>query len=505
MKKRVSTALILVLATASYAEVLLPSVISSKMVLQRGVEAPIWGWADPGEEVTVTFAGQAHTAIPDAQGNWRVTLEPMAASLESREMVIRGKNEIILNDILVGEVWLASGQSNMEWGIGAIVPEEKAYAMAQQSNAYIRAFHVDVHVLASIPMDDVEGHWKSAAEMLTETPNVSAVAFFFALKLQEELGIPVAFLDVNWGGHRIEPFIPEEGATAVGLTVRSGIGALTDSKKAAEKLRWMAASILESADAADQGIKKAYSEYKVYGWGAPNFIHNAMIVPVTPYAIRGAIWYQGESNRGDVEYFHKLQALSAGWSQVFNVKDIPLYQVQIAPFSYNRTDDRDSTLCDNIWEAQYRAAKEIPGMGIVAIHDNDIDIKDIHPRKKRTVGERLAAQALKKQYGQNVVTAGPRVSRAVLNGATVVVSFSDIDQGLVTSDGQGPSWFELSEDGETFFMATAEIVGKDVHVRVTDVPAPKFVRMGWDDSAIPNLKDKNGWPVFAFNSLSVEP
>jgi sialate O-acetylesterase len=229
-----------------------------------------------------------------------------------------------------------------------------------------------------------------------------------------------------------------------------------------------------------------------------------MIAPLTPYAIRGAIWYQGESNRGAKDYFKKLQGLSKGWSKVFKVDNLPLYQVQIAPFAYNRGKPGDSTLCDSIWSAQYRGADEIPGMGLVAIHDTNIDIHNIHPEYKRPVGNRLAALALKNQYGKDVVTTGPRVAAAKLKGSKVIVSFKDVDQGLVTADGKAPSWFELSVDGKAFVQADAMIQGNIVEVSVAGMPAPKYVRMGWADVAIPNLKDKNGWPVFAFPAQAVE-
>jgi sialate O-acetylesterase len=489
----------------SDAAVVLPKVIASQMVLQRGVSVPIWGWADQGEAVTVSFAGQTKQALPDRSGKWVVHLDPLTASAESRVMTIQGNNEIELTDVLVGEVWLASGQSNMEWTFRAIAKEEQAYAVAQKDNKSLRAFHVHQHITAGIPLDDTEGAWKDCAEMVGGSLNsVSAVGFFFALKLHQELGIPVAFIDANWGGQRIEPFIAEEGYQALGLNYRKP-RVNADPKAIAAQLKEIAASVDRAKLAAEQGRKVPFlAGDQVYG-RAENGIYNAMIAPVTPYAIKGAIWYQGESNRGSKDYFKKLQALSAGWSKVFNVEDIPLYQVQIAPFDYTRgKNPNDSTLCDTIWQAQYQGAAKIPGMGVVAIHDTKIDIKNIHPVYKAPVAERLAAQALKNQYGKDVVTTGPTFANARLSGSTVVVSFKDLDQGLSTTDGQSPSWFELSADGKTFVKATAVIRGNTVEVSAAAVTAPKFVRMGWKDIAIPNLNDKNGWPAFAFSAQPVQ-
>lgn len=504
--KRHGIALLALLATASLADVYMPRVISSKMVLQRGISAPVWGWADEGEEVTVEFAGQAHKAMPGKNGKWMVTLAPLTASAEPREMTIKGKNEIRLSDILVGEVWLASGQSNMEWPFSRIAKEEQAFVRTLKDNQLVRAFHVDHHVKAGVPMDDTSGRWKTCKELVGGNLNtVSAVGFFFAHKLQQELGVPVAILDANWGGQPIEQFIPEEGYKALGLNYHKG----RINPASAESMKEMADTMADAAKAAKRGIRMSYDATFVYAiphrQKTPNGIYNSMIAPLTPYAISGAIWYQGESNRGTKNYFKKLQALSAGWSQVFNAKDIPLYQVQIAPFDYSRGKNQgDSTLCDTIWAAQYKGAAEIPGMEIVAIHDTHIDIRDIHPAHKRPVGERLAAMALGKQYGKNVVATGPSFASAARNGSTVIVAFHDVDQGLATNDGKAPSWFELSGDGKTFVQANAAIRGNTVEVSAAAVPTPKFVRMGWADIAIPNLKDKNGWPVFSFPAKEIK-
>ena len=505
MKKITTLALLLgVAASLASADVVLPKVIASQMVLQRGVAAPVWGWADQGESVTVTFAGQSKTATPDATGKWMVKLDPLTASAESRVMTVHGNNKIQLEDVLVGEVWLASGQSNMEWTLAQVAQAEQAFATTQKANRLVRAFHVDQHLSSGVPLDDTSGHWKNCAEILQPPMrSVSAVGFFFALKLQQELGVPVAILDANWGGTRIECYIPDEGYKAVGLKYNKR-GGSADAKVIAARARQTVATMNQVAAAADKGIKMAFAVPDLYG-NSENFIYNAMIAPLTPYAIKGAIWYQGESNRGANDYFKKLQALSAGWSQVFDVKDIPLYQVQIAPFDYNRgKNSKDSRLCDTIWTAQYKGAAEVPGMGIVAIHDTNIDIKNIHPVEKRPVAERLAAQALKNQYAKEVVATGPRFAAAKRDGSTVTVSFKDIDQGLSTTDGNAPSWFELSADGKVFVSAQAVIEGNTVEVSAASVPAPASVRMGWADIAIPNLSDKNGWPVFAFPAQPVQ-
>jgi len=487
------------------ADVVLSSIISNGMVLQRGVKAPVWGWADAGEEVTVEFGGQVKKAMPGPDRKWMVELDPLEASATPRGMSISGKNKILLENILVGEVWIAAGQSNMDWTFHQIDPAEREFAETQKENSLIRAFHVHKNLKAGIPMDDTAGVWKDAAQMVAGRNSVSAVGFFFALDLAKSLGIPVAILDVNWGGQKIEPFLAPEGYQAVGLPLKKPDRQVRKSaQEAAGQIASAKASIEEASQAAQKGLMMAFNAPNPYG-DAENFIYNAMVAPMAPYAVQGTIWYQGESNRGSEDYLKKLQALSAGRSQVFRVKDMPLLLVHIAPYYYSKGKDPSaSLLADTVWAAQYQAAETIPGVVVVPIHDTNIDIKNIHPIHKRTVGERLAAAALKNQYEkEGVVASAPRFQSATREGSKVVVSFSGILNGLVTTDGQAPSWFELSTDGVSFVPAQAELQGNTVLVSAESIPEPKFVRMGWRDIAIPNLKDKDAWPAFAFASQPV--
>jgi len=487
------------------ADVVLASIISNGMVLQRGVPAPVWGWADAGEEVTVEFGGQVKKAMPGPDRKWMVELDPLEASATPRSMTIAGKNKILLENILVGEVWIASGQSNMDWTFHQIDPVEREFAESQKDNSLVRAFHVYRNLKAGIPMDDTAGVWKDAAQMVTPPNTTSAVGFFFALDLAKSLGIPVAILDVNWGGQKIESFLAPEGYQAAGLPFKEPDRRVSrDAQAAANIIAAGRASIEEASQAAQKGLMMAFNAPNPYG-DAENFIYNAMVAPLAPYAVQGTIWYQGESNRGAGDYLKKLQALTTGWSQVFRVNDMPFLLVQIAPNDYSKGKDSSSSLLgDTIWAAQYKAAETIPGVAVVPIHDTNIDIQNIHPIHKRVVGERLAATALKNQYKkEGVVASAPRFQSASREGSKVVVSFSGILNGLTTSDGQAPSWFELSGDGAAFVPAQAELQGNTVLVSAESIPEPKFVRMGWRDIAIPNLKDKDAWPVFAFPSQPV--
>ncbi|PXA04680.1 sialate O-acetylesterase [Coraliomargarita sinensis] len=429
--------ILLITMPLARAEVVLPEIFQDHMILQQGVPNCIWGTAEPGERVTAGFAGQQVSAKADHDGNWKLYLAPLAASSEPRELTVEASNRIALQDVLVGEVWWASGQSNMATGIRQSRGDQQKVFAAQKDNKRVRAY--------------IRGKWYLLSEQATQT---SAVAFFFALKLEQTLDVPVAYVVVAQNGSKIEPFVPPAEAEAYELGPKSS---------------------------------------KIY---------NERVAPLTDYAIKGVIWYQGESNRGADNYFDSLKALYSGWSRVFEMPELPFYQVQIAPF--NKQEEKTSLISDSVWAAQYRAAEEIPGMGIIPLHDTGISVKRIHPRSKQPVGERLAALALKHQYGKDVVTTGPVFSRAIRQSDKILVRFDHVDEGLTTTDGKSPSYFELSSDGKNFVEAEARIKGEHVEVMAEGVSEPEFVRMGWFDIAIPNLTDKNGWPVFAFPAQPVE-
>jgi len=419
------------------AEVVLPEIFQDHMILQQGVSNKVWGTAEPGEEVTIRFSGKKYSTITEDSGEWKVELSSLEASSESREMMISGENSLVIKDILVGEVWLASGQSNMVSGIKQVPGLQRKIFVEERDNHRIRGY--------------INGKWYLLSEQALHT---SAVGFFFANRLEKALSVPVAYVVVAALGSKIEPFVPPEEAKAYSLGNKA------------------------------------------------SGIFNKRIVPLAPYSFKGVIWYQGESNRGSENYFECLKALHEGWSRVFQMRSLPFYQVQIAPF--NKALQKTSLISEGVWAAQYRAAKEISGMEIIPLHDTGISVKHIHPRSKQPVGERLAAMALKHQYGKNVVTRGPSMSAAFQKGGDVLVQFVKIDEGLTTKDGKSPSFFELSEDGITYLDAKAEIMGDKVKVFSPDQFVPKYVRMGWNDIAIPNLMDKNGWPVFAFPAQAVE-
>jgi sialate O-acetylesterase len=446
-------------ASQLHADVKLPAVFSDHMVIQRDVEAPVWGWAEKGGKITVSFAGSTVSTTAGEDGKWMLKLPKQGASSKPQELKVKGTNEIVLKNVLVGDVWICSGQSNMEWALKACTKTPNEVVEAHKDNTRLRLFNIPKHIKAPQPAEDTEGTWTTTADA-NACLGFSGCGFFFGSKLQQELGVPIGLIGTNWGGTPVDEWI---------------------SNKAAKEML---------------GVERKQS------------IYNGMVAPLVPFAIKGAIWYQGESNRGNdfPQYFDKMNALITGWREDFQVGDFPFYQVQIAPFQYNKNGDGDhETLARNIWASQYKAAKEIRNCGVVPIHDTIHGvINNIHPWDKQPVGERLAMLALKKDYGKDVPFTGPEFASATAKSGKVVVSFDGIVDGLATIDGGKPSCFEIAGADMAFVAAEAVIDGNTVVVSAGDVAAPKYVKMGWNEIQIPNLTDKNGWPVFQFPAQEVK-
>ncbi|MDP4721982.1 MAG: sialate O-acetylesterase [Akkermansiaceae bacterium] len=506
------SAFTLLTASSAIADVTLPAIINSQMVLQHGTKAPIWGWADAGEKVSVSFAGQTKDTTAAADGKWMVTLEPLKVSAEPQVMKIKGNNTLTLDDILVGEVWLASGQSNMEFSIGAIVKEEQEIVSAEKNNKLLRMFCVSPKVQSALPLEDTAGYWSDCSYFIKRMEegkikgydSHSAVGFFFGLKLQQELNVPVAVIDTSWGGTQIERWIADEGYEMEGIPFRKVSSKEEASAiEARDQLMQKIATWRAAAEVAIENDEMVTPNLEVPKANASNAIHNGMVAPLVPYAVKGTVWYQGEGNKGSEDYFEKLKALIGGWSKEFGVPNMPFYLVQVAPYNYAHAKAPDLSpqiIYDSVVSAQYKAAKEIEGCDVINIPDTVFgDVKNVHPTHKKTAGDRLAAMALKHDYGKDVVFTGPRFKKAVLEGNQVKVSFEHIDEGLETSDGEAPNWFEIAGADQVFVIAQAKIEGEQVLVSSPDVKAPQYIRMAWNNIAEQNLRDKNGWPAFSFN------
>jgi len=452
------------------AELTLAPVFSDHMVLQREQPVPVWGTADPGSVVTVEFRGQRKSAVANFSNHWKINLDPLLASSTPWKMTVscNHQSEIInrqFSDVLVGDVWLCSGQSNMEWPLKNT--DNAASAIASANRPFLRMFTVP-RTFASDPQETGGGFWQvSSPETVGD---VSAVAYYFGRTLQQDLDVPVGLIISAWGGSLIEPWIP--GLESPGLNRQD-----------------------------------------------PSVLYNAMIHPYISFAIRGVIWYQGESNRYDgMAYADKARALIEGWRNRWDA-DFPFYLVQIAPFQYKI---EDPAILPAFWEAQSAITKTVPKTGMVVISDCAA-LDTIHPRHKEPVGVRLAHLAEADEYGMNVISSGPVFQCLDLSdsesafgipqkkqpeggrqktGETMIVHFNDAE-GLTTRDGNAPNWFEIAGPDGVFKQASAQIEGSSVVLNCDSISDPVSVRFAWHKTAVPNLINGAGWPAGAFRAGEV--
>ncbi|MDD2599087.1 MAG: sialate O-acetylesterase [Kiritimatiellae bacterium] len=502
LKLRYFTTVIALAVATAWAEVKLPSIFSSHMVLQQGQSIPVWGWAEAGEQVTVSFAGQTVQTTADKAGLWRLELKALTASAQPAVLTVKGSNTITIDDVLVGEVWFCSGQSNMEWSMSRIANAKDEIPKAD--NPLIRHFKADKKASA-LPLDNVPSQWVLTTP--ATIPGHSAVAYMFGRRLHQALNVPVGLINSSWGGTRIEPWTPASGF--------EGIPALADIKKMVDTANpttelhkktlnaylieldnWKAAATLSSQEGRVLPPPPAFPPHLILpsGHQQPTVLYNAMVAGLVPYAIKGAIWYQGESNRGEgMLYLEKTKALVEGWRKEWGLPNLPYYMVQLAPYKYGGSE----TALPEIWEAQSAAAKVIPHVGYTVI--NDIaTLGDIHPPNKQDVGLRLANQALNRTYNQKEIEwSGPTYKGYQIQGAKIRVAF-DFAGGLKTRDGKAPDWFEISGADCNFVKADAVIDGETVVISSPEVTSPTALRFAWHQLAEPNLVNHLGLPTGAF-------
>lgn len=508
-------ALILALAAVVVpvsADVRLPKVFTDGAVLQRDRPLPVWGHASPGKKVIVKFAGQEKSAVTNADTTWSVELDPLPASAEGRSLVVaeEGANQIEVKDVLVGEVWLASGQSNMEWNVGAARKEDQDLAKSGQT-PLLRLLTVPKKV-SPYRQDDFESDkgWEAATP--ETTPKFSAVAYFFGRRLTEELGIPVGMIHSSWGGSRIEPWLADDAYEGIEdmQEEREFREARTPGTKTYdEAMRRHLAATRAWVDTAERSLNEkkpipaqppAPPMLQV-GSNQALGTYQAMIHPLVPYALRGFLWYQGESNVGeDLLYTLKMEALIKGWRKQFKAPDAPFYFVQLAPYNYG--DNRQGAL-QGLWIAQQEALK-IPNTGMAVTMDIG-NPADIHPRNKSEVGRRLSLWALADTYGKpGIVKSGPMVESIEAAGDSIRVRFkgASAPSGLATRDQKAPDSFEVAGPDWNFKPATAEIAGNEpvIVLKSAEVPNPTMVRFAWSQTAQPNLTNKEGLPAAAFHS-----
>ncbi len=496
-----TTAFLSLTALCAQADVKLHNLFTDHMVLQRDIAVPVWGWADDGEKVTVEFRGKKVSTTAKG-GKWMVKLGKLKAGGPD-ELKVSGKNSITLADVLVGEVWLASGQSNMEWSMrNSFQPFGDILAA---NNPKLRLFTVP-KLKADEPVKDVVSAWKETSP--SSVSNFSAVAYYFGLKLQKDLGVPVGLIHTSWGGSPAEVWMSDAVLTGNSEYKRDIVDAYVAQmgKLAESTAQW------EKEQAQAKADGKPFTKRKPGGGWKPSELYNGMIAPLIPYAIKGAIWYQGESNAGRAHQYRSLFVdMVKNWRNDWAQGDFTFLQVQLAPFMPVKDEPADSTWAE-LREAQIHATKVLPKVGAVSILDYG-DPKDIHPTWKRPVGNRLALAARGIAYGEKFTWSGPEYRSGKVKGDKVVLSFNFTGDGLFgagsrsdnvpspkTSDGVtlnynlAKGWinspltgFAIAGEDRKFVWAKAEIEGDKVVVSSPLVPKPVAVRYGWADCPVVNL------------------
>lgn len=518
------------------AEITLPAVFSDHMVLQRGQAVPVWGTADAGETVQVRFADQVKTAKADADGKWRVELEVMPASFESRKMTVSsGEDSVTIADVLVGEVWLCGGQSNMDFTLNqfkgnARDPKYQSLSefiraeIAGANDPLLRHFKVERQISAFEEQTDAAGSWTLAVP--GQVANFTGTGYFFGKDLRKQLNVPVALLSCNWGGTLVEPWIPADAFeqddslkqfyAGEMKSLKEQMGAWDEAVAKAEFEKKMA-DWTAKAEAAKAEGKKAPRKPKMatapeLSNRVPSTLYNGMLHSLVPYKIRGVIWYQGESNRSyfSSEYGQHFTALIESWRARWGQHDLPFIWCQLAAYTAEPAEpvveDGWVTVCDF-----QRRTLSLPNTGMAVLNDIG-QARDIHPKNKKDAGERLSLWALKLAYGRDVLPSGPLYKDSRIVGNKMVIRFDSVGSGLmvgkkhlmepVVEDDAPLKFFQICGADGQWKWAQAKIAGNDtVEVWHPEIVKPVEVRYAW--AANPegaNLYNQEGLPASVFTT-----
>jgi sialate O-acetylesterase len=461
----ISTFLMLAVSVSiSFAEVKLPAIFGDNMVLQQQSDVAIWGKAKASSTVRVTTSwnNKSYSVQAGKDGNWKVKVATVKAGGPYVVTISDGK-ELKLNNVLLGEVWVCSGQSNMEMPVKGF----RNQPIVGSNQALAESDNPDIHLItvtkktSLTPLDDFTGSWSVAGPETVS--QFSATAYFFGRLLNKALKVPVGLINTSWGGTRIEPWISEAGC---------------------KNFNWVKLP--------DQAMTGNISQQ------LPTVLFNAMINPMVGYGIRGAIWYQGEANRNEPkEYQQLLPGLVQNWRSLWGVGDFPFYYAQIAPYDY--LGGRAGTSSAFVREAQLKAMTAIPGIGMASLMD--IGEKDcIHPANKEITGSRLAYWALVKTYGKKgFAFSGPVFKELKVEGSQAKLTFDYAENGL-TSFGKELSCFEIAGKDKRFFPAKAMVVGTGVTVISPMVAEPVAVRYAFKDFIVGDLFNTEGLPASSFRT-----
>jgi sialate O-acetylesterase len=470
------------------AELQLAPLFTDNAVLQQGKATPVWGWANDGETVTVKFRGQKVTDTA-RNGKWSVNLRNLRAGGPDVLTVSSPSRTFTLTNVLVGEVWICSGQSNMEWPMRQSFEPEAA--MASATNTQIRFFLVPKKK-SEVPTTRINSGWAVCSPETIK--GRTAVGYYFGRDLQKARNVPIGLIETFWGGSPAEAWMSRESLETNPRYQSEILDANADAWK-----KYQEGLIKYESDKAVAASKgEAFTNQPPrFGW-RPSELYNGMIAPLLPYAFKGVIWYQGESNAGRAEQYRTLFAdMIRNWRRDWGNNDFPFLAVQLAPFMAVKDQPAESGWAE-LREAQWLATKVLPKVGMAVITDVG-DPKDIHPRKKQPVGERLALAARGIAYGERIEFSGPLYRAQTVRDGKIIVHFDHVGKGLEARDGALKGFAICGEDGK-FAWAKAEIVGKTIEVSSPEVPKPIAVRYGWADCPEVNLWNKDGLPASPFRT-----
>lgn len=457
MKKYLAFAVLLFLSVVLKANIRLPNVINNNMVLQQQSKVKLWGWAGPAEKVYITTSwnNKLDSVVTTRDANWMLTVQTPAAG-GPYTITLKGENTIVLNNVLIGEVWVCSGQSNMEMNYNWGVLDIKA-ALPTCANSNIRFFYIPKST-SKYPQDNCGGEWVNCDSNTLKS--FSAVGYFFGKKLNADLNVPIGLINSNWGGTPAETWTETEAINN------------------------------------DPELKTAAAKQQSYNWWPylPGAAFNGMIAPISNYSIAGAIWYQGEGNTIAPDTYSKLLTTMIGsWRKAWD-KELPFYYVQIAPYSYG------NKYISSIVREQQTKAMSYPNVGMAVITDLVDNIKDIHPKNKHDVGDRLANWALAETYHkQGLLYKSPMYKSMEVQKGKAIVSFDNAPNGLMAKDKIITEIFIAGAD-KIFYAATAKIDNNKLIVSSPKVPQPIAVRFAFSNTAMANLFSKEGLPVNPFRT-----
>jgi sialate O-acetylesterase len=494
------------LATLHAADLRLGSPFSDHMVLQREKPVAFWGWADAGESVTVAFDGQAKTATADADGKWSLTLEPLEASSESRTLTATGNagRTVVVQDVLVGEVWFGAGQSNMAWDVGSAKNFEAEKAAADFP---LIRYYGESSPHAKQPQAEGKGIWQPCTP--ANVGRFSAVLYFFGREIHTEVGVPVGLICAAANATHIENWLPAETQSSDPETkagAQKGVAPLTEEENYRRIEAKLRADYPAKLAAWELAFKSGKARSRDKPWtpegmiahikrkGGPSGLYNGKVFNLAPFTLRGMLWYQGESNTGQPgELYHKqLSRLVTSWRTLWS-DEVPFAWVQLPNFT------APGEGWPRVREAMLQTL-ELPKTGMAITIDIG-DAKQIHPTNKQDVGRRLSLWALGTVYGKTVAAiSGPLPTGSSVSGNAVTVSFTHANGGLRTRDGGPPKGFQIAGVDRKWKAASAQIDGDKVVVSGPEIASPVAVRYAWQDNPDCNLFNAAGLPASPFRT-----